>query len=196
MLISIEKRLVFLAMTKAASTSIEMALSPYCDIAFYGNSRVKHISYRRYSRFVVPYLDSLGYGDFETVCLIREPVDWLFSWYRYRGRPAVAGQPQSTAAISFDTFANAYLAGDPLTRGIGRQSKFVADKDGTPKVDHLFKYENLTEFTAYMETILGEKLPLGHLNSSPSTAMDIRPKTYDALKAYFAPEYALHRSAR
>ncbi len=196
MLISIEKKITFLAMTKAASTSIEMALAPRCDIAYYGNPRVKHISYRRYSRFVAPYLASLGYNDIETCCLFREPVDWLFSWYRYRSRPEIAGRPQSTAGLSFDEFACLYLAGSPTTKGVGRPSKFVADKDGTPSVTHIFKYDNLPAFRKFIENRFGEPLHLDRLNESPAGEFILSPQTRTRLTEFFAPEYEIYEAAR
>ncbi len=196
MLISIEKKIAFLAMTKAASTSIEMALAPHCDIAYYGNSRVKHISYRRYSRFVAPYLASLGYKDIETTCLIREPVDWLFSWYRYRSRPEIAGKPQCTEGLSFDEFASLYLSGSPMTKGVGRPSKFVADKDGTPSITHIFKYENIPAFQKFIEGRIGEALHFDRLNESPTRDFAVSPETRSRLTDFFAPEYEIYESAR
>lgn len=85
MLISIEHGLVFLSMPKCASTSIEMALQNYMDIVVRGPA--KHTNYRRYERFCRPFLDQFcKQQKLETVCLIREPLDWLKSWYRYRTR--------------------------------------------------------------------------------------------------------------
>ncbi len=196
MLISIDKKFAFLAMTKAASTSIEMALAPHCDIAYYGNSRVKHISYRRYSRFVSPYLASLGYTDIETCCLFREPVDWLFSWFRYRSRPEISRRPQSTAKLDFDTFAGLYLDGDPITKGVGRPSKFVAGKNGAPAVTHIFKYDNMAEFQAFVENRIGTPLHLDRLNMSPARDFALSPGTRSRLTGFFAPEYKIYRSAR
>ncbi len=196
MLISIKSKIAFLAMTKTASTSIETALFPYCDMAYYGNSRIKHISYRRFNRFVRPYLDNLGYRDIETTCLIREPLSWLHSWYRYRTRPAISAQPQSTAGLSFDEFAALYMAGSPLTKGVGRPSKFVSDKDGQPAVDHLFKYENLPAFQKFMEERLQEPLFFERLNESPARELALSPATKAQLESFFAPEYALYEAAR
>lgn len=183
-------------MTKAASTSIEMALSPYCDMAYYGNSRIKHLSYRKYQRFVQPYLASLGYDDIETCCLMRDPVDWLFSWYRYRTRGAVAGKSQSTAEISFDEFVSIYLARPDNSKGVGRPSRFVANKSGEPSVDHIFKYENLPVFIQFLEERFGEPLLLDRLNESPIKEFTLAPDLKSRLQEYFAPEYEIYENAR
>lgn len=196
MLISIENKIAFLAMTKTASTSIETALFPYCDMAYYGNSRIKHISYRRYNRFVAPYLNSLGYRDIETTCLIREPISWLHSWYRYRSRPAITGKAHSTAGLSFDEFATLYLSNSPLTKGVGRPSKFVADKDGNPAVDHIYKYENLPAFQNFMEERLQEPLHFERLNESPYMDFFLANDIKSRLTEFFAPEYEIYECAK
>ena len=41
------------------------------------------------------------------VALMREPVDWLGSWYRYRQRDGMARPQNSTREISFDAFVRA-----------------------------------------------------------------------------------------
>ena len=48
--------------------------------------RTKHMTMRVFERYMMPYLREIGAGDTETFCVIREPTDWLGSWYRYRSR--------------------------------------------------------------------------------------------------------------
>lgn len=183
-------------MTKAASTSIELALSPYCDMAYYGNSRIKHLSYRKYQRFVQPYLASLGYDGIETCCLMRDPVDWLFSWYRYRSRAAVNGRPQSTADMSFDEFVSIYLARPDNSKGVGRPSRFIANKNGEPSVDHIFKYENLPVFISFLEERFDTTLLLDRMNESPTRDFALSPDLKSKLQEYFTPEYEIYENAR
>lgn len=196
MLVSIDKNITFLAMTKTASSSIEAALTPHCDIAFYNNARTKHMSYRRYNRFIVPYIGSLGHDIPETTCLIREPISWLFSWYRYRSRPEIAGRRNSTAGISFDEFAAIYLSQTGKGPGIGRPSVFMADKDGTPSVDHVFKYENIPAFVKFLEKRFETSLLLAHLNPSPQQEFALSAKMKTQLRDFFAPEYEIYKTAR
>ena len=195
MLISIEKKITLLAMTKTGSSSVEHALAPYCDIAYYGNSRTKYISYRRYSRFVVPYLNSLGFENMETTCLIREPISWLFSWYRYRARPEIAGRRNSTADISFEEFATIYLTQTSKGPGIGRPSKFLADRDGKPAVDYVFKYENMPMFTRFLEERFQTTLDIPQLNASLERKFELSEHCQSRLQAFFAPEYEIYESA-
>ena len=196
MLISLSKKITFLAMPKAASTSIEMALFPHCDIAFINNPRVKHIRYRRYNRFIVPYLDQSGFGPLETTCLFREPIDWLFSWYRYRSRDKIKSKAQSTANMSFNEFVSRYIAEDTVVYDIGRTSLFVCDHDGNPAVDHIFRYENLSAYTNFLETRFEEKLHLEHLNESPRRDFVLSDQLKAQLEEFLAPEYEIYETAR
>lgn len=196
MLISLSKKLTFLAMPKAASTSIEMALFPHCDIAFINNPRVKHIRYRRYKRFILPYIDQSGFGPLETTCLFREPTDWLFSWYRYRSRDKIKAKQQSTADMTFDEFVTRYMAEDETVFDIGRTSLFVVDHDGKPGVDHVFRYDNMPAYTKFLEERFEENFDLEHLNESPKREFILSSGLKTQLEEFLAPEYEIYESAR
>lgn len=195
MLISLKKNIAYLAMTKTASTSIEAALTPYCDIAYYKNPRVKHISYRRYKKFVVPYIESLGFKDIETTCLIREPISWLSSWYRFRSRDEVIGQPESTENLSFDEFAMLYMDKDSDLPRFGSQSRFMSGFNGTPAIDYVFRYENLPVFADFLNTRFHRKFEFAHLNPSPTRTASLSPNVKKQLEEYLAPEYEIYESA-
>ena len=196
MLISLSKKLTFLAMPKAASTSIELALFPYCDIAFINNPRVKHIRYRRYKRFILPYIDQSGFGPLETTCLFREPTDWLFSWYRYRSRSKIKAKPQSTANITFDEFVSRYIAEEPVISDIGRASHFVMNNDGKPAINYIFRYESLPEFGNFLEARFSQKFEFEHLNESPKRDFTLSPHLKVQLEEYLKPEYDIYETAR
>ncbi len=183
-------------MPKAASTSIELALFPHCDIAFINNPRVKHIRYRRYKRFILPYIDQSGFGPLETTCLFREPTDWLFSWYRYRSRDKIKTKPQSTANMSFDEFVSRYMAEDANVYDIGRTSLFVIDHDSKPAVDHIFRYENLPAYTKFLESRFEEKFDFEHLNESPKREFTLSAQLKTQLEEFLAPEYEIYETAR
>ena len=196
MLISLNKKLTFLAMPKAASTSIELALLPHCDIAFINNPRVKHIRYRRYKRFILPYIDQSGFGPLETTCLFREPIDWLFSWYRYRSRDQIRSKPQSTVSMTFDDFIRRYMDEDANVYDIGRTSRFVIDHDGKPAVDHVYRYESLPAYTKFLEDRFEKKLDLEHLNQSPKRKFTLSAQLKAQLKEFLTPEYEIYEAAR
>lgn len=195
MMISIEHKIAFLAMTKTASTSIQQALNPHCDIVFRFNPGVKHISYRKYQRFVQPYLENLGYADIETTCVIREPIDWLFSWYKYRSRDEISKMPQSTKDISFDEFVAKYLDAPEKEKGIGRPSRFIAMHKSDLRVDHIYKYENLPLYRDFLETRFGRSFTFEHMNASPTHNFSLAPDLTARLQEYFALEYEIYEAA-
>ena len=194
MLVNLDKKIAFLAMTKTASTSVEAALKPHADIIFTGDSRVKHISARKFRRFMKPYLTNMGH-EVETCCLFRDPTDWLFSWYCYRGRPQMTGRAESTMEMSFAAFAEDYLSRPETAKGIGRPSRFVTDRTGEVIVDRIFKYESLPTFVRFLEDRFDVPLEIGHLNMSAKRDRQVTADLETRLKTYFAPEYAILRDA-
>ena len=102
MLVFIAQKLVFLAMPKTGTTAIEAAMDPWADAVFRTPSGLKHTNIQRFNRFYRKPFESHANGDIETVCVVREPVDWLGSWYRYRSREQLHGRPNSTSHVSFD----------------------------------------------------------------------------------------------
>lgn len=113
MLVFAKKKLVILAMPKTGTTSLEASLAPKADLVFRNPPNLKHTPAHRYYKSLRPYLEAGGLEGLELVCALREPIDWLGSWYRYRTRPAKDGMPTSTKGMSFDEYVNDYLKGKP-----------------------------------------------------------------------------------
>jgi hypothetical protein len=108
MLVFWKAKLVLLAVPKTGTTALEAAFGPWADGAFFNPPRLKHMTLRRYRRQLAPILAQDG-PPLEVMAVMREPVDWLSSWYRYRTRPELGTRPQSTAGLSFGDFALAWL---------------------------------------------------------------------------------------
>jgi len=101
MLVFIAQKLVFLAMPKTGTTAIETAMDPWADAVFRTPSGLKHTNIQRFNRFYRKPFESHANGDIETVCVVREPVDWLGSWYRYRSREQFAWSPEFDCECEF-----------------------------------------------------------------------------------------------
>ena len=99
-----KENLVLLAVPKTGTTAIEKSLSPFADISILNPPGLEHTPVAKFNRFVQPYLESVGSNAMETVGVIRNPLDWLGSWYRYRARPFLDGKPNSTKDVIFDDF--------------------------------------------------------------------------------------------
>ena len=192
MLIFADARLTYLATPKTGSTAIETALRPMADIVF--ARQRKHITAQRYHKKVAPFLaETFGIGT-ETVALMREPVEQLRSWYRYRAREAVAGQPRSTEAMSFDAFAEA--AADPAPpefADVGSQFAFLTGRTGEVQVDHLFAYENMDGFLRFVSTRLDTAITLERRNVSPQVEAPLSERVRAVIETARAQDFALYQ---
>ena len=195
MLIWTDSRLVFLAQPKCASTAIEGALRSSASYSSGTDPAEKHATYRRYLRDYRTCFEGIAGAPLEVVCLIREPVAWLSSWWRYRGRPALSGHPNSTAGMTFDAFVGAYLDGTPGPARIGRQSAFVAANDGTVGPDRLFAYEDLETFRAFLSTRLDRSVHLGWRNVSPRVEAVLSAGLRGRLQEALERDFSLHAEA-
>ena len=182
----------FLCMPKCASTSIEAALTPYCDlITKKGTTSLKHTNYRQYSEYIEPYLDRVEGVKPETVCLMREPIDWLHSWYRYRKREKMRGKPRSTADMSFSKFCELYLEGKIK---LGGQFNFLKNENGEVGMDRIFRYERLDIVQKYFENKIGEKIVLPVYNVSPKEVLELDDSIEKRLRELFREDYEVYLS--
>jgi hypothetical protein len=197
MMIFLKEHLVFLATPKTASTSIEMALGPHCDIRLAKTPNAKHTPLRKYKRFLEPFVQTLVTGEADTVAMIREPVEWLGSWYRYRGRESLNGKSNSTANISFNQFIEGYLSEpQPEFAHVGSQSRFLSDKDGKLGVDYLFCYEDMAGLLRFLENRLGRQVTIGRLNVSPVAELALSPELHKELRRRFAQDFEIYEQFR
>lgn len=194
MLIFWKERLAVLATPKTGSTSIETALESLAHVAIRRPPELKHISARRFQRFFAPMLEAASGGErFTTVALMREPVDWLGSWYRYRQRDDIPDAVRSTRGMSFDEAAQAYLSTPPDPRmAVGAQSRFLGYEDGKAQVDRVFRYEEIEHFVDFLEDRLGCEIILPRLNVSPAGSLDLSNDTRQNLLTRLAPDYELY----
>ncbi|MZQ88305.1 hypothetical protein GVY41_03255 [Frigidibacter albus] len=192
MLIFWKRHLVFLANTKTGSTSIEMALESLADVAVQRPPALKHTTAARFSGLLAPFLGESAEGQpFETVALIREPLDWLGSWYRYRLREhlPIGGDG------SFAAFIAGYLdePQEEFAR-VGSQAAFLTGADGQIAVDHLFRYEDIEQLLEFLEDRLDCAITLPHLNVSPRAPMDLPADLTRRLTERLAADYALYEA--
>jgi len=200
-LLSPNKGFVFLAMTKAASTSIETAFAPHCQIVTRGIA-FKHTRYARFERFMQPYLASKGFerDSYEVVCVFREPIDWLSSWWRYRARqeladPSHPAHDNYTGNTSFEEFAGAYITGEEKFAMLGRQSEFVRAQSGDVGVDRFFRYDRLDLLVDYLCEKVGERVEVGVRNVSPKISYSLSKGCERELRAFLEPEYQIYAQA-
>ncbi|NSX55208.1 gamma-glutamyl kinase [Parasulfitobacter algicola] len=197
MLVFWKEKLAILSQAKTGSTALQHAIGSKADIVITDPAQLKHATIQRYNRFFRPMFRVAGANDIETVALVREPFDWLGSWYRYRSRPLLDGTPNSTAKMSFDDFALAYIQPKrPDFADVGSQARFLRGAKGDLRTDHVFRYEDMAQFIAFLEDRIGEKINLPRVNASPKMKLTLTADTKKALKTALSVEYEIWKTAK
>ncbi|MEM6276828.1 MAG: gamma-glutamyl kinase [Pseudomonadota bacterium] len=187
-----------MSVPKTGTSALEAALRDRADAVFENPPELKHVPMFRYNRFLKPLFGVLDADRrFETMAIIREPVSWLGSWYRYRSRPELNGRPNSTEGMEFNAFVRAYLSDPrPPFANVGSPRKFVSNGQGKVAVKHLFQYEELEFARAFLEERLGTSIELTHKNVSPAGSLELESGTESALRSRCADEFDLWEKAR
>jgi len=190
-----ESGFVFLATTKTGSTAIENSFARYAQIVARRPVSLKHINVRGFHHGFAMILNNHGYprDSYELVCVVREPVDWAASWWRYRSRPEAEGKPAYTGNMSFDEFAERIIAGEV---DLGNLDNFVRKGDGEVGIDRMWRYENLDKMAAWMAAQIGiPNPPLRPANVSPDRQTIASPSVRARLEEHYAAHKAYYEAA-
>lgn len=178
MLVLKDAKLVYLANPKTATQSLRAALGPHAG-ATPKDTGHKHINAALYARKWASVLKKRHGGAFETFAVMREPLEHLGSWHRYRQREAIRGSENSTHGIGFDAFIEAVISPDPPAFArIGRQARFLGFLADVPPVHYIFDYAQIDLLLAFLDERLsldqrpGANLKLPLRNVSPEAADD------------------------
>ena len=156
---------------------------------------LKHAPIYRYNRFIRPMFEKVCNAQMETIAVMREPVSWLGSWYRYRRRPFMQGKSNSTHDISFDEFVRAYVKGDcPPFANVGSQAKFLAAQPNGTAISRLFRYEDPATLNRFLEERLGVSMELKRENVSPEIQLTLSAETEAIYRRKRAAEFELYES--
>lgn len=190
-----KERLAFLAVPKTGTSAFEIALGPRADMVILNPPELKHAPVYRYNRFFRPMFEKMGADDMETLAVMREPVSWLSSWYRYRQRPFMTGKPNSTEGLSFDDFVEGYCKGNrPGFADVGSQAKFLEPRPNGTRVTHLFRYEDQARLIGFLEARLDVTLDLPRENVSPAMEVTLSPRMEQKLRRKCTAEFELYDS--
>ncbi len=194
MLVFWEQKLAILATPKTGSTAIEAALDSLASISIQRPPVLKHTNVQRYHRFLGPYFEAASGDRFTVVALMREPRDWLGSWYRYRQREDVPDQKKNTRDVSFDTFVRGWCSDpQPDYAAVGSQARFLAPQNGK-RPDRIFRYEKIEDFLNFLEERLDFEIQLPRLNVSPAANLTLSAETESLLKTAAAADFELYNS--
>ena len=195
MLVFPDVRIVLLAVPKTGSTALELAFGPHAGVVLRQPPTLNHLGLNGFDRNLRPLLERAdGGARFETVAVVREPIDWLGSWYRYRLRDEIAGTPTSTRGMDFDRFVRDCMSAPaPPHASVGRQSRLVVPAPDR-RVDHLFRYDRIEALVDFLAARIGVAPPLPRRNVSPPAPLDLAAETEAHLRAAFAEDFALYES--
>lgn len=193
MLVFYKERLAFLSVPKTGTTAYEKALAPRADMVISDPPMLKHAPVYRYNRFIRPMFARVCDAEMELMAVMREPISWLGSWYRYRRRPFMKGKPNSTHDISFDDFVLGYMKGNkPGFADVGSQAAFMKGQPNGTAITHYFRYEDQPRLRAFLEERLGVTLDLGRENVSPQMTLTLDPEVEKRLRRKCAEEFDLY----
>lgn len=188
-----DRGFAFLSMPKAGSTVLQKHFARHAMILFRQPPGMKHMSAVTFEATMAPWLERYGHprSSYETMCLVRHPLDRAVSWWRYRSRP---GAGHSTEGMSFAAFADGLVSGEiPL----GTSANFVTDAEDRVIVDRLYRFEHLDEATRWMSERLGIAPPaLEPTNVSPAREGEMDAATRTRLEAHFARDLEVYELAR
>lgn len=206
MLISFGKKFIFVANTKAASTTIEHLLKKHCDVAIQRQSFGKHFTYKTIVAMFQPVFKSSGIppeGYFR-FGIVREPVSWLVSWYNYRRRDAISPlSPKSSHGVSLDEFLEEAISTGKRKpyANLGYQANKFLDQQGELGTDFLIPLPRLQE--DLLQICAALELPEDHTpkklskNVSPGFAStnDVAPALRARIKERYAIDEDLYEKA-
>jgi hypothetical protein len=192
-----KRNLVLFATPKTGSTALEIALTPHADVALQGDPLIKHCTFHRYKWRFEKFLMIFTQTPPQTVALIRDPEDWLSSWFRFRFGSWLDGTPRSTKGMTFDQFVSAYLHdAPPPFANVGSQSAFLTHPFNDSSVQNLWRYDAMPAFQDWIQTELGVQVDVPQANVSPKFGTQLSDELRDRLRVKYARDYALYDSAR
>ena len=193
MLIGFEKRFMFVANTKTASTSIEHVLRPHADIVHGGTPANKHIALGDAIHTFRPRIEAQGLTirDMFKFGVMRDPVEWISSWYRYRKGNDVENPLPET--MDFTAF---WERKDwNILRRDGRkylQSDIFCAPDGSVMADMIIPHGQVEAQFARIRQLLEVTAELPRKNVSRLSIPDVVPEDLKPqLRAFYADDYAL-----
>ncbi|OWU86660.1 hypothetical protein ATO6_07755 [Oceanicola sp. 22II-s10i] len=194
MLVFTRANFTLFAVPKTGSTAYHLALRNHAQIVLSQDTSLKHMSMRKYEVHFAPWLKEAHGYDPERVAVMRNPIEHLRSWYRYRMRPKVRGGPRDLTGLTFDQFVADVISDAPPEHArIGDQRTFLSHA-GRLGVDHLFAYERPDLLMAFLKDRLGEKIEPKRRNVSPDVPAPLSQEMEEALIAARPEEWALYEA--
>ena len=202
-------KLVILSQPKTGTVALTQAIKKRGGdgIMFVSPPRMKHIRYDAFLRHVAPMLADVGNlkrEDYLVVAVMREPLDWLGSMYRYRTtdifkRATSLRGVVYTGDMSFESFVRDYCERKDVSlphANVGNACRVAMAAPRVVGVDLSFPYEDISGLHQLIKSRAGLVLEMQQANVSPKLPLDLSDEARALLRATCAFEIELHASLR
>jgi hypothetical protein len=200
-------RLLILSQPKTGTTALEHALAQRASMAINGPPNMKHVSYRGFMKFIAPWIEfqtGLKRAEYDVVATMREPIDWLGSWYRYRTRDRLKNRDDArvenyTGDVTFEQFLLDVCKDDdarPPYARIKTPSWVALQYRDSIGIDRLYPYEDLSGLYQFIEDRTGKTLEMRQMNVSPKMQLALPEAAAALIREKFAFDFDLHASLR
>lgn len=198
MLISISKRFVFVANTKTGSSTITSALAKWSEIKTKGSPKRKHMSWNEARKEYGFIFERPDYSpeSFFRFGVIREPADWVRSWYNYlRFHERVSDKLKKfPAEMTFEEFWHDV----GWIKKISQKSAFV-DRDGCVRFDLIIPLEELKSalpvLLAAMNVASGQ-VEDKNVSKGTLSREDVAPVLWEEINRYYADDYSFYLESK
>lgn len=202
-----KQKLIVLCQPKTGTTALHEAISAEASIAFNTPPHMKHMTYAKFMNALATWIAGGGMfhrGKFTFVSVMREPLEWLGSWYRYNSREALASpdarsHSRYTGNISYDQYLKDMLLPRdeaPDYAKLGGPCSVSQDGNGRIAVDYLFRYTDLDNMVDFIASKLGRSIELPKANISQQRELEADPATIERVKQKLAFDYAVYEKLR
>ncbi|MDO6962701.1 hypothetical protein [Rhizobium alvei] len=202
-----KQKLVILTQPKTGTTALHEAIASEASIAFNTPPHMKHMTYAKFMRMLSEWIsqgDHFPRKKYTFVSVMREPVEWFGSWYRYNRRDSLAsensnGNARYTGNISFNEYLEALLLPKdeaPAYAKLGGPCSIALDKSGAIGVDRLFRYSDLDQMVDFVAEKLGRSITLEKANVSEKMALEAEEATLARIKEKFAFEFSVYEGLK
>jgi hypothetical protein len=194
MLIGVRKQFIFVANTKTASTSLEQLLAKHAEIMRGGGPERKHIPLSQVpSEYFFLFRPKRPFESYFRFGVMREPISWIRSWYRYRtGNKVASPLPKG---MSFEDF---WRARDwNIQRWNGKpylQSDMFCDGNDEVLADMIIPYERMGDLIPQVLDALNIPGEIPRLNVSAVAEREeaLPDSLLQEMNAHYAADNALY----
>ena len=190
-------KFIFVANSKSASSSIEASkLSTLADVRLTNAYAGKHMSIQNVHERFDFLFRNFPFESFFKFAVIRDPLEWVVSWYNFRSRPSLKststkGKSNYVGNLSFAEFWEQNKGEDFLRP---QSSCFVSPSHPHVRVNYIINQETFAQDFSIVEDVLNLgpiRIPKKNRSLSRITANDIPSLIKADILSFYHADYEL-----